>query len=333
MTAPLRGLYVLREDVFDDVYGPDERQEIEKYVTVPSGPLSEAALRARPEVLADVDVLLSSWGCPRLDAELLGHAPRLRAVFYAAGSVRNVVTQAVWDRGIAVVSAKQGIAERVAEFAASLIFLSLKHFWRYQQAIRTERAWVKRWPVPGTVASTVGLVSLGSVGHLVARRLAGSQLHVIAHDPYASPEGAARADCTLVDLGELFATSDVVSLHAPLLPETAGMIGARLLAGMKEGATIINTSRGGVLDHDALVTVLTGRPDLTAVLDVTDPEPPPPGSALYTLPNVVMTPHIAGNLSRERRALGRGIAREVERFAAGETLHWSVQPSSMAHSA
>jgi phosphoglycerate dehydrogenase-like enzyme len=333
MTAPLRGLYVMRDDVYGDVYGPGERQAIERYVTVPSGPLNETALRAEPGRLADIDVLLTSWGCPRLDAELLSHAPRLRAVFYAAGSVRNVVTQAVWERGIAVVSAKQGIAERVAEFAASVIFLSLKHFWRYQQEIRTERAWVKRWPVPGTVASTVGLVSLGSVGHLVARRLADSELDVIAYDPYASPETATRADCALVALDELFARSDVVSLHAPLLAETAQMIDARLLAGMKEGATIINTSRGGVLDHEALVSVLARRPDLTAVLDVTDPEPPPAGSALYSLPNVVMTPHIAGNLSRERRALGRGIAREVERFARGETLRWSVRPSSLAHSA
>lgn len=333
MTAPLRGLYVMREDVFGDVYGPEERQAIERYVTAGPDPLDEATLRAHPEYLADVDVLLASWGCPRLDAELLGHAPRLRAVFYAAGSVRGVVTPAVWERDIAVVSAKQGIAERVAEFAASVILLSLKHFWRYQQAIRAERAWVRRWPVPGTVGSTVGLVSLGSVGRLVARRLADSELNVVAYDPYASQETAAREGCALVGLGELFAISDVISLHAPLLPETTGMVDAGLLATMKEGATIINTSRGGVIDHDALVTLLASRPDLTAVLDVTDPEPPPPGSALYSLPNVVMTPHIAGNLSRERRALGRGVAREVERFARGEALQWAVQPSSLAHSA
>jgi phosphoglycerate dehydrogenase-like enzyme len=333
MTTPLRGLYVMRDDVFSDVYGPEERQAIERYVTIGPGPMDEAALRAHPGYLADIDVLLSSWGCPQLDAELLSHAPRLRAVFYAAGSVRKVVTPAVWERDIAVVSAKQGIAERVAEFAASIIFLSLKHFWRYAHEIRAERAWVRRWPVPGTVASTVGLVSLGSVGHLVARRLAGSELKVVAYDPYASRELAERADCALVALEELFEMSDVVSLHAPLLPETAGMIDAGLLASMKEGATIINTSRGGVLNHEALVAVLVSRPDLTAVLDVTDPEPPPPGSPLYSLPNVVMTPHIAGNLSRERRALGRGIAGEVERFARGEALRWAVQPSSLAHSA
>lgn len=333
MTGSLRGLYVMREDVFCDVYGPEERRAIERYVTADPRPLDEAALRAHPGYLEDVDVLLASWGCPRLDAGLLGHAPRLRAVFYAAGSVQSVVTPAVWERDIAVVSAKQGIAERVAEFAASVIFLSLKHFWRYQQAIRAEQAWVQRWPVPGTVGSTVGLVSLGSVGHMVARRLADGELNVVAYDPYASRETARRAACALVDLEELFATSDVISLHAPLLPETTGMIGAGLLAAMKKGATIINTSRGGVLDHDALVTLLASRPDLTAVLDVTDPEPPPPGSALYSLPNVVMTPHIAGNLSRERRALGRGVACEVERFARGEALQWAVRPNSLAHSA
>lgn len=333
MTAPLRGLYVMHDDVFDDVYGPAERQAIERYVAVRPGHIDGAALLASPQCLADIDVLLTSWGCPQLNEELLAHAPRLRAVFYAAGSVQKLVTQAVWERDIAVVSAKHGIAERVAEFATSIIFLSLKHFWRYEHAIRAEGAWVRRWPVPGTVASTVGLVSLGSVGHLVAERLAGSDLSVVAYDPYAADGLAERANCALVALDQLFEMSDVVSLHAPLLPDTAGMISAQLLASMKEGATLINTSRGGVLDHEALVTVLAERPDLTAVLDVTDPEPPPPGSPLYSLPNVVMTPHIAGNLSRERRALGRGIAREVERFARGETLRWSVRPSSLAHSA
>lgn len=126
--------------------------------------------------------------------------------------------------------------------------------------------------------------------------------------------------------------SDVLSLHPALLPETAGMVGTTLLASMKEGATRINTSRGGAIEHEALVTVLANRSDLTAVLDVTDPEPPP-GPALYTLPNVVMTPHIAGNLFTERRALGRGTADEVERFANGQALRWTVRPSSLTHSA
>ena len=333
MTVPLRGLYVMNDDVFDDVYGPEERHAIERYVTVGYDQMNGAALRARPEYLADIDVLITSWGCPELDSRLLAHAPRLRAVFYAAGSVRKVVTPEVWERDITVVSASQGIAARVAEFAVSVIFLSLKHFWRYEQRIRAEGSWVKRWPVPGTVASTVGLVSLGSVGRLVAERLATSDLTIVAHDPYASAEVAAQTSCALVPLKELFMMSDVVSLHPALLPETAGMVGTALLASMKEGATLINTSRGGVIEHEALVTVLANRPDLTAVLDVTDPEPPPPGSALYTLPNVVMTPHIAGNQFTERRALGRGIADEVERLANGQALRWAVRPSSLTHSA
>jgi phosphoglycerate dehydrogenase-like enzyme len=102
---------------------------------------------------------------------------------------------------------------------------------------------------------------------------------------------------------------------------------------MKQGATLVNSSRGGVIDHDALITVLQDRPDLTAVLDVTEPEPPPAGSPLYTLANVVMTPHIAGNLGRERRALGRGIAEEVRRFAGGEPLEWTVDRQSLTHGA
>jgi phosphoglycerate dehydrogenase-like enzyme len=134
-------------------------------------------------------------------------------------------------------------------------------------------------------------------------------------------------------LEELFSSCDVVSLHAPLLPETTGIVGHSLLALLRPGATIINTSRGGIIDQAALVDVLERRPDLTAVLDVVEPEPLPSGSRLFDLPNVVMTPHIAGNIARERRALGRAMAEEVKRLASGEALQWVVDASSLARSA
>ena len=113
MTVPLRGLYVMDDDVFDDVYGPEERHAIERYVTVAYDQMNSAALRACPEYLADIDVLITSWGCPELDSRLLAHAPRLRVVFYAAGSVRKVVTPEVWERNITVVSASQSIADEL----------------------------------------------------------------------------------------------------------------------------------------------------------------------------------------------------------------------------
>jgi phosphoglycerate dehydrogenase-like enzyme len=330
----LRGLYVMDEGLLDEVYGPGERRQIEEYLEISEGCQDASALRAHPELLEGVEVLVSSWGCPRLDAELLSAAPKLRAVFYAAGSVQRIVTAESWAREIVISSAKGAIATRVAEFTASLITLSLKHFFRYERDIRSLRAWVQqRSEAPGTVHSVVGLVALGSVGRLVAQRLVGSDLTVLGYDPLADEEQAQKVECTLVGLEELFANSDVVSLHAPLLPETRGLVDVNKLRSMKLGATLINTARGGLIDQEGMIDVLKSRPDLTAVLDVTEPEPPEAGSELFELANVVMTPHIAGPVFRERRTLGVAMMDEVRRYVRGERLQFAVRKDSLAHAA
>ena len=141
---------------------------------------------------------------------------------------------------------------------------------------------------------------------------------MLAHDPYVPVATAHALGVELTTLEGVFAESDVVSLHAPLLDETRAMVDARLLRSMRPDATLVNTARGGLIDEPALVTVLGERPDLFAVLDVTDPEPPPPGSPLFDLDNVVVTPHLAGSLGPERRLLGRAMAEELARYVAGQ---------------
>jgi phosphoglycerate dehydrogenase-like enzyme len=125
-------------------------------------------------------------------------------------------------------------------------------------------------------------------------------------------------------LETLFAESEVVSLHTPSLPATRGLITRPLLASLKPRATFINTSRGAVVDEPGLIEVLQQRPDLMALLDVTDPEPPVSGSPLYTLPNVFLTPHIAGSLAGECARMGDLAVEECRRFLAGEPLRWSI---------
>jgi phosphoglycerate dehydrogenase-like enzyme len=115
-----------------------------------------------------------------------------------------------------------------------------------------------------------------------------------------------------------------VSCHAPLVDDTRGLVTGAHLAAMKTGATFVNTARGAVVRESELVEVLAGRPDLEAVLDVTDPEPPAPGSPLYTLPNVVLTPHIAGSVGHERRRLGSAIVEELRNYVSGLPLRWEV---------
>ncbi|MEV4033874.1 hydroxyacid dehydrogenase [Streptomyces umbrinus] len=327
----LTGLYVMDPARFDDVYGEAERTAIESHLTIKEPPISAADLT--PDLLAGVDVLVTGWGAPRLTAELLDSAPRLALVLYAAGSVRPLVTEESWARGVRVTSAGTVIADKVADFALAQILYALKHGWRYVLTARRTRAAAVRRSELGTAGATVGLVSLGATGQATARLLARHGVRVLAHDPYVPAATAHALGVELTTLEGVFAESDVVSLHAPLLDETRAMVDARLLRSMRPDATLVNTARGGLIDESALVTVLEERPDLFAVLDVTDPEPAPPGSPLFELDNVVVTPHLAGSLGPERCLLGRAMAEELARYVAGSPLRHEVAAALMEHAA
>jgi phosphoglycerate dehydrogenase-like enzyme len=327
----LNGLYVMRPDSFDDVYGPDERAAIERHLRIGAPPM--AAGQLTPELLADLEVLVTAWQGPQLTAELLDAAPKLQLVLYGAGSIKGIVTPESWARGVRITTANTAIAHAVAEFALAEILISLKHGWRYIIRSRAEGTWQKRGNELGANGATVGLVSFGATGQATAKLLSRFDLNLLAYDPYVDPAVAEAHGVRLVGLDELIARSDVVSLHVPNLPATRHMVSTAFLEAMKRGATLINTSRGAVVDENALVEVLSRRADLFAVLDVTDPEPPAAGSPLFSLPNIVVTPHIAGSLGKERRRQGRLMAEELARYVAGEPMQHEVFESAMARSA
>jgi phosphoglycerate dehydrogenase-like enzyme len=328
----LNGLYVMDLARFPDVYGDDERAAIEKSVRITSAPLSPAELT--PELVAEVDVLVTAWGGPQLTESILDQAPRLKLVLYGAGSVRSIVTPESWARGVRVTTANAVIAEAVAEFTLAQVLYALKHGWRYVLGARSGASSLPRATnEPGANGSVVGLMSLGATGRATARLLARHDVLLQAYDPFVDPAVASSLGVRLVSLEELFATSDVVSLHAPVLDETRKIVDTSLLPAMRNDATLINTARGALIDEDALIATLQDRPDLFAVLDVTDPEPPVPGSPLFSLPNVVVTPHLAGTLNTERRRQGRLMAEELARYVAGEPLQHEIFESGQARSA
>jgi phosphoglycerate dehydrogenase-like enzyme len=148
---------------------------------------------------------------------------------------------------------------------------------------------------------------------------------VLLADPHVEADEAARLGARLVGLDALMAGADIVSVHAPDLPETRRLVNAERLAAMKDGAVLVNTARGSLVDTDALVAELaTGR--ISAILDVTDPEPLPTDSPLFDLPNLFLTPHVAGSQGNELARMGRFIVEEAERLAAGEALLHAVDP-------
>ncbi|MFB9681139.1 hydroxyacid dehydrogenase [Streptosporangium vulgare] len=284
--------------------------------------LRSAAVRER---LAEVEVLITGWGCPPLTAEVLAGAPRLRAVLHAAGTVKEHVTGACWERGLVVTSAARANAIPVAEYTLAAILMAGKRAHRFAAAYRhspgTWEPWRDAVPDPSNYRRTVGIVGLSNVGRRVAALLRAFDVTVLAADPHASAASAAALGASLADLDTLLRRSDTVTLHAPQLPETRHLLDRRRLALLRDGAVVINTARGGLIDTAALTEeCAAGR--LDAVLDVTDPEPLPAGSPLYTLPNVVLTPHIAGALGSETYRLADAALDELACFAEGKApLH------------
>jgi phosphoglycerate dehydrogenase-like enzyme len=294
--------------------------------------LTEFASAEARAALGPAEVILSSWGSPSLDASALAAAPRLRALVHAAGSVKPYVSVALWRRRIVVSSAAAANAIPVAEFTLAMILLANKRAFRLARIYRERRAGLDvlaEVADAGNYAKTVGVVGASRIGRRVIELLRPHDLRVLVFDPHLDAATARTLGASRAGLDELLAGSDVVSLHAPALPSTRHMLDGRRLALLREGATLINTARGALVDHDALVAELrSGRID--AVLDVTEPEPPPPDSPLYDLPNVVLTPHIAGAVGLEIRRLGSAAVEELARYAAGRPFVHPVTEADLA---
>ncbi|MFF9620876.1 hydroxyacid dehydrogenase [Streptomyces griseosporeus] len=269
--------------------------------------------------LAAAEVLLTGWGCPPLTGEALAGMPRLRTVVHAAGSVKHHITRACWERGLTVASAAGANALPVAEYTVAAILFSGKRVLHAAHVYRDKRAWVNALDLVGGGGNhrrTVGVVGASRIGRRVIELLRPYDLAVLLYDPYVDDGEAARLGVRRVGLDTLARSSDTVTVHAPELPETRHLFDRDRLALMPDGATLVNTARGSLVDTAALTDELvSGR--LHAVLDVTDPEVLPPGSPLYDLPNVLLTPHIAGSLGNELGRMAQAALDELERYARG----------------
>ncbi len=286
------------------------------------------------DLLARADVVLGHWGCPPIDAAVLDRAPRLGLVAYAAGTVKGVVGEDVFARGIRVTSGAPANAEPVAEYALAMILLAGKDVW-FRRELQRDRSIAAGRPTPevqlGNHGRTIGLIGASLVGRRVIELLgAFPHLHVALYDPFVSAEQAASLGVDLVgDVDELCRRADVLSIHAPDLPSTRGMVGADQLALLRTGATVINTARPALLDQDALLAEVTaGR--LSAVLDVTDPEPIPADHPLLGLPNVVVTPHLAGSEGSDLARMADHAADEIGRWGAGEPARNEITLDQLA---
>ena len=320
-----KGIYLLEAQSFPLIYGPSEQADIARHVEIIAPPQTRESIRLDPSPLAETEVIFSGWGAPRMDAALLAAAPRLRAVFYGAGTTGYFTTDAFWERDIVLTSAYAANAVPVAEYTLGVILLSLRHFWSYSRHAKAGGPWGDQTRhMPGGFQTTVALIGCGMIARRVIALLQPFDVHCVVYDPFLDDFEAAKLGVARCSLEDAFRQADIVSLHAPSRPETNGMITGEHFALMKPGATFINTARGAIVHENEMAQSLLARPDLTAVLDVCQIEPPPAASLLLALPNVVLTPHIAGSHASEIRRLGRYMVDELERYLSKEPLRWQI---------
>ncbi|MDF9814683.1 hydroxyacid dehydrogenase [Streptomyces sp. SPB162] len=330
MTDRPTAVLAMRADVVDAVLPADLRARLESCVRLhPNALTSGFDAPAARTALHDADLLITGWGCPLIGPDILATAPRLGAVIHAAGSVKHHVHPAVWQRGISVSSAADANAGPVIDFTLATIVLAVRR-------TLSTAAQYTRGELPGFGerqggdGATIGVIGASRIGRGVIGRLtsASAGYRVLLADPYVSPATAAELGVQLVELDELCRSSDVVTVHAPDLPETHHLLDTRRLALLRDGAALINTARGRLIDTDALLRECsTGR--LDAYLDVSEPEPLPHGHPLFHLPNVLVTPHIAGCQGREVRRLGAYAVDEVRRWTRGERLLGEVSAADL----
>jgi phosphoglycerate dehydrogenase-like enzyme len=324
----MRILVGIPEHVRRDLFTGDEWSRLARTGEVDVLPAGSQQLPA--DVNSRYDVFVSGWQSPPLDVP---GGDRLKLVVHSAGGFRPVLRPSVFEAGIRVSQAgSDPMAHAVAECAVSLTLGILRELHTYDRAMQATRDFdASRRPELSTsiTGASHGLVGLSRTGQWHARLLGGlGCTDLNAYDPYWRQQEAASLGVRLVSLDEAMAC-DVVALHAPVTPETIGMIGRAELARMPDDAVLVNTARSAIIDMDALTTELvSGR--LRAGLDVFDEEPLPNDSPLYGLPNVVLTPHVAGGTVQARHAMGRAVVDEIERFAHALPLKFEVRPAEIA---
>lgn len=312
----------------DRVYSAETVRKIKKEADLDEKVYDSKYVRANPGDFKDVAFVFSSWGMPRFsEDEIRAIFPALKGVFYAAGSVQGFAREFL-KCGVRVFSAWAANAVPVAEYAVSQIVLSAKGFFRSALEIRETGNYASGAELsdlyPGNYDIKIGVFGVGMVGTQVVKRLKTYKYDVLVFDPFLPDEKAEALGVRKTTLEEIFFECTVISNHMADNKNTRGMLGYDLFSKMLPNATFINTGRGAQVIEDDLVRFLRERPDVFAILDVTYPEPPPAGSELYGMKNVILTPHIAGSKGNEVHRMSEYMFEEFMRCKSGEDCKWEV---------
>jgi len=277
------------------------------------------------------DALITGWGSPPLTQDVFENADRLMIIAHSAGSVKYMLSKEVLQRyviprKICVCNAPKAIAYNVAETTMGLLIMASRRLVDHIVNIRERPVWHSP-EIPRSVrslnSSTIGIVGASTVGREVIRLLQPFNAKILVYDPYLTDWEAGRLNVEKTSLEDLFRRSDYVSVHAPMTEETYHMINERHLILLRDGAVLINTSRGKLINHEDLIKECkSGR--ILVALDVTDPEPLPPDSPLRKLKNVMITPHVAGLGSYGAQKIGEMTLQALEDFFSGNKVSSAI---------
>ncbi len=334
MTPPTAAFLVTKA-MLDHCFAPRDLERIGRRTAcrLPAG--DALTPETQKDAARGAEIIITGWGTLPITPAMLDAAPGLRLMCHSAGSIKHLVNEEFLARGVRVCSAARALATGVAEFAFGLMLVSMKATWQLNDTTRTgiwKRDDAMEW-IREPYGATVGIVGASYVGREMIRLCQNLELEaILLYDPYVSDDEAERLGVVKVELDELMRRSDVVSLHTPATEECRHLINAKRLALMKDRAIFINTARGLCVDEQALIAELeSGR--IMACLDVTDPEPPEPGSPLYTLPNCILTPHVAGAVKQNTHRQGALVADQIEAYLDGRDLPFEVNLSQLHRTA
>jgi len=324
-----KAIYIGTEEQIDRVYGKDTQQKLGEMLEILSDFYTEKNLRdgKNHEELSEVEFIFSTWGMATLNEdEIKTIFPSLKAVFYAAGTVQYFARPFL-NCGVKIFSAWAANAVPVAEYTVAQIVLANKGFFRVSPLASVgerEKACREFEKFSGNYGAKVGIIGAGMIGRLVIEMLKAYDIDVVTFDPFLPDETAEKLGVEKVSLEEIFAECNVVSNHLANNAQTHGMLNGKLFSKMFPYATFLNTGRGAQVVEKDLVDVLKKRPDLTAILDVTWPEPPENDSEFFALPNCILTPHIAGSSGDEVKRMSAYMLEEFKKFISGEKTEYEV---------
>ena len=316
-----------KTDKIFSVFTDETVSELQKLTDIEKKVYIKEEVLRDPARFSDIAFIFSTWGMPEFtEDEIKFCFPSLKCVFYGAGTVQSFARPFL-NCGVKVFSAWAANAVPVAEFTVAQIILANKGYFltnRLYHAQGRKSAGAAFKKCNGNYGETVGIIGAGMIGKLVIGMLKQYNLKVIAFDPFLPEEKAEKLGIEKCELHEVFERAFVVSNHLANNAQTKGMLRYDHFRRMRENAVFINTGRGAQVVEDDLVRVLRERPDLTALLDVTYPEPPADDHPFYTLPNCLLTPHIAGSAGDEVARMGEYMLDEYRAFLNGESCKYEV---------